>query len=607
MRALGRILKLSLALTLALPGPVFAGEPALTSEQIAAASEFRQAARSPLARLGLTPANITSRAANVGKVTGQFANEVIQFQALLIMLGVAQYQMVKQAKEMERLSHGLTNPAIPENGDLKELCASRPQSNASEDMLCSGEFLVGLAAGAGLLTGSVIVKNILKLFVTAKNRSALLNVLGSIGSMSVMVVGGTAASMVWTEAVKLLPDAKQIEGAHGIAGRAALAWRAGTWNLFINSPDGALWNKINEKVYEILVVDSELRSTWMTNVLRFGMRGELITSLGVLMGAASAGTVIASGAVGLATAGGVIAAGGTVAALSSTVLAFVIGAALGFVALDVIFETNTPQYINRLIQNLRSWSSENALASNAMALKLSAMRFRPVHYPNAGSESYINAYLGLFNLQFKERARLRSSAATVAIEKLYELRLELEATKKKLAITEAALKSANIQANLYVEVDGKILSFQEAREKLCKDNRANCITETIYQIQRFRDLKSALDEGTQASLDGARAIIELFNRDSKMVAGLSDSANYIYPMELSARLSEEKARTDLLAQYFKFIFGAAFPEAAHIWPTNPRDQEQARQDRLKTLQDIAEHYQLTFLEDKVVASLKGGS
>lgn len=612
MKLSGRIFRLALAIVIAVPSSAFAGEPALRIEVngdlTAKASEARSTERAPLARLKLTPANIGSRALDVtkttGRLTGQFVNEVVQFQALLIMMGVAHYQMVQQRYEMERLSQGLRNPPVTApNHNVAALCAASSQ-NPTEDMLCSGDFLIGMAAGAGLLTGSVIVKNILKLFVQAKNRGAFLTVLSQLGSMSLMIVGGTAASMLWTESVKLLPSAEAIEKAKGLAGRAGLAYSNGSWDAFTASADGALWRQVTEKMYQILLLDDQLRSMWIFNLFRFGLRGELATALPVLMGAASVGTVVGTGSVGLLTAGGVVAAGGTVAAVSAPVLGFVIGAALGFVALNVVFATDAPIYLNRLLQNYRAWSGERALAQNDFELKATAWRFN-VARAASRNDSYDQAYTALLAAQLTQRERHIDSAITATLEQFYEIRLEIESLKQKLLITETALKSAKILPHLYVSVDGEILPFEQAREKVCQSSPDNCVKGTLYQVRRYRELKQALSYADQTSLTAAQWIVNLLAKDSETVKAIADEPSAIFPFAMSQKLAEYKERGILLADYLKFTFGASAPVFQSLWPTSPANPAQAKKDQLQALQDISEYYQLTFSSQKIANSLMG--
>ncbi len=608
-----RTFRLALAILIAVPSSVFAGGPAgrieVNGDLTAQASEFRAAERAPLARLKLTPANISSRildvTKNTGRVTGQFVNEVVQFQALLIMMGVAHYQMVQQRSELERLSRGLSQPVqgqMPSH-DTKALCAAT-SPNPSEDMLCSGEFLVGMAAGAGLLTSSVIVKNILKLFVQAKNRGAFLTVLSQLGSMSLMIVGGQAASMLWSESVKLLPSAELIEKAKGLAGRAGIAYANGGWEKFSAGADGELWRQVTEKMFQILILDDQLRSMWIYNLFRFGLRGELATAIPVLMGAASVGTVIGTGTVGLLTAGGVIAAGGTAAAVSAPVLGFVIGAALGFIALNIVFETDAPVYLNRLIQNYRAWSGERALNQNEMELKSTAWRFKAAHAA-ARSEGYDQAYTAYLGVQLNQRERFIDGALTAALEQFYEIRLEIESLKQKLTVTETALKSAQILPHLYVSVNGEILPFQQAREKICQASPANCVRDTLYQVRRYRELKQALAQADQTSLAAAQWMVALLAKDAETVTAIADDASTIFPLAMSEQFARYKERQTLLTDYLKFTFGALSPVFQTLWPTNPANPEQAQKDRLQALQDVSEYYQLTFSSRKIANSLTG--
>lgn len=611
MKLLGeQILRLVLAYSLALHPFAFAQEaaakiptPEITGEVVAKAAEIRGAARSPLARLNLTRANLGVKAAQATKVSSQFVNEIIQFQALLIMMGVAQYQMVKQRHEMERLAHGMTNPLIQSTGseDMKSMCAAN-SGNPSMDMLCSGDFLVGLAGGAGLLTASVIVKNLLKLFVQAKNKNAFLSVLSALGSMSLMVVGGQASSMLWSESVKLLPSAEKIERAKGLAGRAGLAFSSKQWSEFAKSEDGALWQEIQDLMFKVLVIDDQLRTTWITNLVRFGLRGELATAIPTLMAAGAAGTVIAGGTLGLLTAGGVIAAGGTVAALSAPVLSFVIGAGLGFIALNIIFEFEVPTRLNRLLQDLRSWSAERGLAQNEFALKATAWRFK-IANATSRSETYDQAYLALLNIQLKERENLRNRSATAILETFYELRLEIEAVKQKLLTTQAALKSVQLQESLFVSVDGKILSFKEAKAKLCRETPSNCVTDTLYQVRRFQELKVTVENAEAATAQAARWIVGIFEREQNLLTTIADDKDTIFPYAIAARLSQESALAEILIKYLKFTFGASSIALAKLWPTGAKDAEQAQKDRLSALQDISEYYQLTFNGQKIATSL----
>lgn len=597
---------------LAVPSSVFAGEPALKIEVdgdlTAKASEFRAHERSPLARLKLTPANIGTRALETtkttGRLTGQFINEVVQFQALLIMMGVAHYQMVKQRWEMEQLSRGITTPAPTQSAaNVQELCAATSR-DPSEDMLCSGDFLIGMAAGAGLLTGSVIVKNILKLFIRSKNRGAFLTVLSQLGSMSLMIVGGQAASMLWSESVKLLPTPEAIEKAKGLAGRAGLAYANGGWDQFAKGPDGELWKAMTEKMYQVLLVDEQLRSMWIYNLFRFGLRGEMATALPTLMGAASVGTVIGAGTMGLLTSGGLIAAGGTVAAISAPVLSFVIGAGFGFIALNLVLESNAPVYINRLLQDFRAWSGERALAQNELTLQATAWRFK-VANARYRSESYDQAYTGLLKVQLAERQRHVDSAITAGIEQFYELRLEIEALKQKLMVAETALKSARILPHLYVSLNGQILPFAEARKKVCQANPENCIRDRLSQLRRYQELRTAITHADQTSAIAARWMVSLLSNETELVGRISDNPEMIFPYLMTQQLADYKEKMALLAEYLKFTFGASAPVLGAIWPTRPASAEMARKDRLQALQDISEYYQLSFSTLKVAHSLMG--
>lgn len=610
----GQLLRLALAISIALPSSALAGEPALKIEVngdlTAKASEFRAGERSPLARLKLTPNNIGGRALEAtkatGRWTGQFVNEVVQFQALLIMMGVAHYQMVKQRWEMEQLSRGITNPASSAPAaaaNVNELCAATSK-DPSEDMLCSGDFLIGMAAGAGLLTGSVIVKNILKLFIQSKNRGAFLTVLSQLGSMSLMIVGGQAASMLWSESVKLLPSAESIEKARGLAGRAGLAYANGGWDAFAASADGELWKAVTEKMYQVLLVDEQLRSMWVYNLFRFGLRGEMATALPTLMGAASVGTMIGAGTMGLLTSGGLIAAGGTVAAFSAPVLSFVIGAGFGFIALNLILDSHAPVYINRMLQDFRAWSGERALKQNEFAIQATAWRFK-VNNARYRSESYDQAYNGLLKVQLSERQRHVDSALTAGIEQFYELRLEIESLKQKLMVAETALKSARILPHLYVSLNGEILPFAEARKKVCEATPDNCIGDRLSQLRRYQELKAAANQADQTSMTAAQWMVNLLIGEGDTMGRISDNPEMIFPYTMTQQFSQYRERMSLLSEYMKFTFAATSSRLNAIWPTRASSPEVARKDRLQALQDVSEYYQLSFSSQKVADSLMG--
>jgi len=541
-------------------------------------------------------AKFNSMTEPIGTV-GKYVDEVLQVQALLIMMAASSAQAAHEHSEMNRLSGKADAPT----GAPEGACDAKSQS-AIGTVFCSGDFFLGVlggAAGMGLNhAGTAIFSRILK-----NAGGPLVSVIGAMLSNSLMMAGSTSAAFLWSESVKLLPKAEMIERARGVAGRAGLAFAEGHWSEFQASEDGAIFLQILANMNKIIHADPSIASHWIYNMWRFGVaRGEFITNMTAIMAASTGGELVA-GAVGATAVGAVT--------LGAPVIGFIVTCALGYFAMELIFRTGASDFFTRDIQALRQFYEKGQMRVDRDYISSLTVAFNQNRYPRAAEPDYVEKYSKWFDQYITAENKARSYWANVMIEKFYELLLKEKILETKIAAAEVAIKDADLQKQLYFDVDGEILSFQQAHEKICHDSNTSCSVDMSYQLKALDDLKPQFQGAEKALVPLAKSLVEEYEVDSRTAGQYGCNTDLLFPPPITEQLVSFRDKAQALADNFRLILAGTNSEVAKELDV-PMDTTKdpatgaSEEDKFATFarREISIYYTQSFDEDKVYDGIK---
>ncbi|MBX3022981.1 MAG: hypothetical protein KF799_15000 [Bdellovibrionales bacterium] len=526
-------------------------------------------------------AHLKARSQATLKGGARIANEILGVQAMIILAAVLSFQASQEHRELVKLS----NNQMPEDTTADGACAAGSHSTLNV-LLCSGEFWTGAIGGAAFLGANSATQAVMRKFLqSAGSRLAFFKYLSAMSSGAFLMVGAQGASFLWTEAVKALPDAESIRKADGVAGRAMIALTSGQRAQFNASEDGRLFAAINENMWNILVVDASLRSQWMYNTWRFGLaRGEFISAMAALMAAASAGEIVT----------GVAALG-----WSAPVLGFIVSMGLGFGAMNLLFSADAPAQMTKAMQGMRSFTASGQMRRwRAEILTLSKSGFTSQRYPQAGQDGYIQVYERYLSDRIGYLESAREDFANVAIEKYYELLNVQQALESKIQIAETTVRSAALQKNLFVEVDNKIMSFEQAKAKLCPNENA-CAQNVHTQLETLKDLKPLVRESKARLSNAVQTLAAEYAYDRQSIQNLWQDSTLIFPFPIAQRLSEFQNRSQAIGESLTFILGGSDQDVARSQGLEVSEAELA-----SFRQDLAEFYTQSFKEAPLFNELK---
>ena len=462
---------------------------------------------------------------------------------MFVVLAAVALHASQERNEIDRLT-GKGAQATSESD--KPLCHHENSTSVVEIAFCSGEFMLGLLAGGTFVTSSFLSKIVLKILL--KNpigRTPLLQMIGALASPALMMASATAASVLWTDAVKIQPEKENVERSKGILGRALIARASGHWQDFANSPDGAILNSILENMSKIAKSDSKLRNLWLYNTYRFGLlRGETLSALIACVITKASQALVGTALVATGATGG----------LATPVAAFLIAGAVGVSSMSAMLSGGFPQAVTEQFQNFRGFVDDNYVRADRLKIRRNFLMFTPDRFPLAASEKYTGYYNARLNEDLTSLTHSRNDWMNVMVEKFYEMLNTAQLTKIKIASAELAIKTADLQRNLFVDAGGQVLDFATARARTCLDGRVDCDI-PAYQLKALEKLKPKVIQMDNQLADFAQSIVDQYRYDIDLMNQPLTSSNFLLG-PLSILIAKFRNDSSLLEKTLRIYFSA---------------------------------------------------
>lgn len=546
----------------------------------------------------------TRRAANA---VGRFGSEIIQLQALLIVVGAM--AVSAQHDRSELLKSGVAQPATStmptsSNADpnaATQTCGSQNLTVLSS-VLCSGDLYMGIVGAIPGVVGTKVARILLGLTKLGLGRSGLATFISAMVSQATLISTSTAASFLWQEGIKNLTDAEQIHQAEGIAGRAIVAFSQGRFKQFQASSDGPLFSTILANMYKIARSDDQLRAQWLYNTWRFGMaRGEFLAAIGSIMAASAASEMVSAISVtaGTAILGTTTGVGGAAVSLTSPVIGFIVGGAIGIGALTLMFQAALPQTFTRALQNSRAFLDSGSLRRQRNTINILAFGFSVARYPQASDLTYVQTYKQLLDSSLNLENSARSGLTNIAVEKFYELGLEQSRMLGQIATAEAAIRNPQLTQNVYLDIDGQILSFAQAQAKLCTSWFQRCEIDKATQLQKLDQLKPQVKAADATLGEIAQSAVDLYAQDETWLLGLLRDTRFVFAPPIAETLAQARQRAALLRDNLKIVFGSYSPNLSSYFGLNVQDG-----DADFSRQELSIYYTQSYVEADIVQGIE---
>ncbi|HMN69169.1 MAG TPA: hypothetical protein PKC28_11570 [Bdellovibrionales bacterium] len=532
----------------------------------------------------------------------QFERETLNLGTTMIVLGALLLKGAADRAEMTRLSGGKLGQIPPYDPKLP-ICGQAAGASPTQDLLCAGDFMIGLVTPAFLAGASVAVISLLK-------KAPFVKLITGMVSNSLVFALGISSGMIWSEAVKYLKDVKDTERAHGLAGRALIASISNNWEAFAASEDGRLFRDICSIIWDIVASSPDRRSIWMANLWRYGgMRGETWAMIGTIVGTSAAGPVVVGA---LATGVGGIAGAGIAYGTP------VILAALSFGTVYALLNSNIPQNMTEALQNARRGMASLRLRTNLNYMRMIADEFNVDR--GGRDDSYAEYLRGEIQSTLNERALYRDRWVNVTLEKYYELKIAVEIMEQHILAARTVVKNSGLSKHIYLNVDGEILSYAEVMKRKCVNEssykratrgpwRPTCgEPPEAEQLKILDELTVKAKEARATLYEMAFAIPELYERDYKDIDGLLDfntTRNWL-PVGIVNDLGQFQRRTWMLQRDFVNKFSVLDARFAGEWEglALPSDPDMKTQIEMQ-VRGIFDHYfGLWYQEDILYPSLE---
>ncbi len=485
------------------------------------------------------------------------------FQAAIIMFVAAAAQVAKDRLDKQRLldGHQLSYEEVKDaTTTAAESLFCNSKNSVSQEVLCSGEFWVGVAGGwtvrAALeITVMKVIQYLLKNSVT---RTALIGAVATMAASFLMLGGFVMSGHLWTEAVHLLDNPAKEAKAHNIFGRAIGQWTSGNWSEYVKTPDGQIASEVFGNMSSILKNDRDLRATWLYNGWRFGVaRGELIVSLSVLMGALSVGSSLGTG---LATLSGV---SGFWAVVMIAIVSTLFAGGVSYLTVQFP-DLEVGGRLTQMIQNARALANRTSHAITRNQLQVTIDTFGLDRHWDSRNYQHKTIWERRLTLLLPKLREDRQSLNNVLLEKYQELRLKVDQSKAIVMVATEVIQNSRLRALIVYDEAGTTMTYEEAKRAYCPlinraGRRADCEFPLSLQLKKLATAQKTIVEGETVLSQLASQILENFDGDIKILQTTNDNRNLQLPEKSTLDVTQELKVSNTAMNLVEFTLAALHP------------------------------------------------
>ncbi len=561
-----------------------------------------------LTRYGGNSRALSEKAAKVLASVGREAGFTLVYDVLqgaIIMYMAAAAQLARDRIEKEELLAGqkleYENVKKHTMKAAEDLFCQGPAS-VHKEILCSGEFWIGVAGGAAVRIGTQFTALQALNFLLKSNpsRAVLIQTIGTMAASFLMVGGFIMTGQLWTQAANVAAlqngaiNKTRLEMAHGLFGRAVEKWLSGEWHAFKQTEEGRLAAEIFQNMRNILLVDPELRNTWLYNGWRFGVaRGELIVNLGLLIAAMNVGSSAGAAA---ATAAGLSSVSIWAASLF---VATAFGAGISYASI-YFPDLEIGARLTELIQNARAWMASQSHAITDYHLGVTAQAFSLDRRFQPG---YRTPWETRFRRILPMLRKNRENWANVAVEKYFELSQKVDDAETTVELIRHVIQKSEFRDALTVNENGEILTLKSAREKFCRSS--NCEIPHETQLRKLEKAKAIINEGKSVLAQMSGQVLGFYNRDIDHLTSLRNDVNLQFPAPLASLLKTEIEVAETARDVLSIQYAALHPEIRDQYGMHFDSEEQQKAIQLGARSFFDHVYTMGINEHQIALALFG--